>query len=442
MKKLKLQRILAGVLALVLIGTFTACDNRNAGSINTDNSSKNNSDDEEIEFLVNPEDYRGTTVTYVTWRDPDANEDGPVIDYFEEKYGIIVDVQLVDEGNYVNAISASIASGTQGDIALVSDTFPGALKVMQPLDKAKINFDDPIWNRRIIEASTLDGHPYLLDAYSNIWTESGICLYNKKLFEDNNITSPAEYYEAGKWTFEAFRECAKQIKALGKGYMGAEVVSEELLGAAGVGVFSYKDGKISPAIDNHFYEVMEFVAQMNADGYAEVGRTNFATGKYGMSITNCFALKKTGYYSNMSPELIGATYLPTWEEGGTNYTSKLFRGWGLIKGAKNPEAAGIFLREYLDVNNYDLDYTFHSKELADFFFKVNSQENDAPFYYYSMGVYTATGLGQAYHNNWQGTPPTQIRGFFEKNMNVINNMANKATELISTEREWLKDNYK
>lgn len=434
----KLIKILAMVISLVMVAsTVSGC-----GKETTDNKDNENANSLNNKFLVDSEEYRGTSVTYVTWKDPEKNEDGPVIEAFEQKYGIDVNIQLVDQGTYLSTIAASIASNQQGDIFFENGTFPGSLSVMQPLDNAMLNLNDPIWNQATIKASTLDGHPYLVDTISNVWAEVDICVYNKKIFEDNNITSPAEYYEAGKWTFEAFKECAKQVSALGKEYVGAELLGEPALGAAGCSIFTYKDNKMITTVDEHLYEVMNYLSQMNSDGYVRFGRTGFTDGKVGMALTNCFALKKTGYFTTINPEHLGATYLPTWKEGEENKVTGIYRGWGLIKGAKNPVAAGLFLREYLDVNNYDLSKTFHSQEVSDFFFQVTGTAAENILYYHGPDMVTTTGMGEAYHEYWATFSPSQIRGRIESNLNVMNSMCDKANEIIETERKWLKENYK
>lgn len=56
----------------------------------------------------------------------------------------------------------------------------------------------------------------------------------------------------------------------------------------------------------------------------------------------------------MNPDHIGFTFLPDWDENTKAKQTGIFRGWGLVKGASNPVAAGIFLRYYLDVNQYDI----------------------------------------------------------------------------------------
>lgn len=437
----KTIRLLALIMSLILtVSLMSACGK---GDEDTKKPSGDTSGDSaNIEFLVDPEDYRGTTVTYVTWKDPASNEDGEVIKKFEEKYGIKVDIQLIGEGSYVSEIASSIASGKQGDVYFQSNTFPGALSVMQPLDAAKINYKDPIWRQDLLKTSTIDGHPYLLDTVGNVWSETNILVYNKKIFEDNNLNSPADYYEAGKWTWEAFRECCKQVKALGKEYRGAAIISDAALGSTGSSIFTFENQKMNVTVNDKLYDVMSFLSQMNADGLVTLDNSIFADGKTGMAITNCFALKKTGYFPSFDSENLGATYLPRWGDDGEQYQSGIYRGWGLIKGAKNPVAAGIFLREYLDVNNYNLEKTFHSNEVATFFFKITSDTTAKTIYSHDIGMVSATGMGEAYFNDWAGYSPSQIRGQIDKNLNVMKSMANKANELVEKERKWLAEEYK
>ena len=437
MRRNLVKRISLLISLLIMVSAFSGCGGNS--SSNTNGSGGNGTDSGK--FTVDPEEYRGTSITYATWKDPEKNEDGPVVKAFEEKYGIKVNIELLDQSSYLSSIAASIASGTQADIFFENGTFPGSLSVMQPLDNALLNLEDPIWNQTIIKKSTLDGHAYLVDTISDVWSEVDICVYNKKIFEDNNITSPAEYYEAGKWTFDAFKECAKQVSALGKGYIGAEILGEPALGAAGCSFFTYKDNSMLCTVDDHLYEVMTYLSQMNADGYIKLGRTGFTDGNVGMALTNCFALKKTGYFTTINPEHLGATYLPVWKEGDQTNVTGIYRGWGLIKGAKNPVAAGIFLREYLDINNYDLDNTFHSQEVADFFFKVTGSASDNIIYYHGPDMVKTTGMGSDFHESWAGYSPSQIKGYIESQLNVMNNMCKKANEIIQTERDWLKENY-
>ncbi len=392
---------------------------------------------------VKLEDYQGTTVRYASWKDPWANEDGDAIDKFEKEFGIKVEwVRTGESAGYVNEINATIAADKQADIYFQSNTFPGALTAMQPLDAAKLDLADPIWNQAIIKASTIEGHPYLVDALANVWSEIDICVYNKRLFEDNGITSPKEYYDAGKWTFANFRKAAMEISALGKEFTGATVLTEPILGAAGAAFFNYSDGKFTVTTDNHFSEVASFLSEMAGSGYLKRGREEFDNGKTGIAITNCFALKKTGYFTSINPQDIAATYLPVWQEGDKQQVSAIFRGWGLIDGAKNPVAAGIFLRQYLDSSNYNLEKAFHNMDVADFFFETTSmltEDTEIVFNFFPDLVNT-TGLSEVGEmDNIYWISPNQINKFIDTNKNLFNLMAEKANEVVEAERKWIKE---
>lgn len=440
MKK-NLLRIISFIASISLVvGICAGCGNN--GDKTTSGDKKNNSSNGKIDFLVDPEEYKGSTVVYATWKDPEKNEDGPVIKNFEEKYGINVDIMLIEQDNYINKIASAIASGTQPDIFFENFTFPGSLTVMQPLDNAKINFKDPIWDQNLIKESEIDGHPYLLNTLSNVWSEADICVYNKSIFENNGITSPQEYYDAGKWTFEAFRECAKQVASLGSSYTGAEIFGEVALAAAGCASFKKEGDKIVTGMDDKFYEVNSFLAQMKADGYATYSREGFSDGKTGLALTNAFALKKTGYYTTINPDHLGAVRLPVWKEGDPQYSSSIYRGWGLVKGAKNPVAAGIFLREYLDVNNYNLDDTFHSQGAANFFFSITSEQNANKIFYNWYGVNKATGSSIDVDYAWYNQTPAQVKIYLDSQVNVVKNACAQANDIIKNEKKWLAENFK
>lgn len=429
----KVIRLITLIVAVAIIATLAAgCDGggKTSGGGVVDGV---NVDNETIEAL------RGTSVTYVTWKDPDLNEDGVAVDAFEEKYGITVNVQLISQGTYVSTIASDVAAGTQGDVFFENGDFPGSLNVMQPLDAAQLDLSDPIWNQALIKASTLDGHPYLVDAISNVWTEVDICVYNKKIFDDNNIKNPEEYYNEGKWTFANFKKAAKEVSNVDKTYVGAGMLGEAALGAAGCSFFTYKDNQMQVTVDDHLMEVMQFLAEMKDEKIAKLDREGFKDGKQGMALTNCFGLKKTGYFTTINPDHLGATYLPVWNEGDEQQVTGIYRGWGLIDGAKNPVGAGLFLREYLDVNNYDLGNTFHNTEVSNFFFQVTGSYSENMIYYHGPDMVKTTQMGKQYHESWNSESAAQIKTYIESEKNVMEQMCVKANEIIDKERKWIKE---
>ncbi|MBO5321114.1 MAG: extracellular solute-binding protein [Clostridia bacterium] len=351
---------------------------------------------------VNPADYRNTTITYATWRNPKQYEDGPVVAAFEKKYGIKVKVDLMTESEYTQKVVANISSGNSPDIYFSTYTFPYCIKALQPIDAAKLNLKEPIWDKSLIDIATVNGKTYLVDTVGNIWKDEDMVFYNKKIFRDNGITTPEQYQAAGKWTFETMEKCMKEVAALGTKYVGGAIHLEGLIHSAGGSVIGLKNGKFYNGTQNAVTQkVMQWASTGLKEGWLSTtsiytALNEFPSGNVGVAILHSFGLKKTGYLRNMKASDIGFTYLPSWEQN--QYTPTSFvRGWGLCTGAKNPVAAGIFLRYYLDVNNYDTGSAFISKEAENFFFKLTSTatQNKNFYFCYGSGVNGVTGKESA-----------------------------------------------
>jgi hypothetical protein len=273
-------------------------------------------------------------------------------------------------------------------------------------------------------------------AVSNIWTEVDICIYNNNIFDNEGIKTPAEYYEEGDWTFENFRKTCLELK--NAGYLGCATLGETILGAAGASVFTYENNKMKLTVDDHFMKVMTYASQMRVDGLLKNDRGVFDEGKTGMAFTNCYGLKKKGYFNKINPSYVSATYLPTWEKGGTQYTTGIYRGWGLVDGAKNPVAAGIFLCSYLDATLYDLEEVFLNNDVANFFYQITGEYPEDMIYYHGPDMIKTTGMGEHYHNAFQYYTPNNVKTFIDGCKNTMNLMVEKANEVIDNERALIK----
>lgn len=375
---------------------------------------------------VNPSKYRGTTVRYATWKDPALNEDGPVVKAFEKKYGITVKVDLMGQSDYINTITGMIASGDAPDVYFCNNDFPGALSCLQPIDAAQLDLRDSIWDQGMINVSTINGKTYLVNTVGNIWNEVDCVFYNKKLLKDNNITTPEEYYNAGKWNFDAMTKVMTEVKALGSGYIGGYIDWESLVGSTGAGFYKWENGKFSNGMDTMLTDVMRYLSTCLKNGLIR-GITNysfrddFINGKCGLAITNAYGLKKTGYWRNMNTDTIGFTYIPNYDSSHNAVTTGLYRGWGIIKSAKNPVAAGIFLRYYLDVNNYNTSAAFISSEAESFFFKLTSGiTTDQKNFYMLDGAKSITGTPRASFAEIAMNDPSQVSAVMSAKNNAIN----------------------
>lgn len=383
---------------------------------------------------VNPEDYRGTTVKYATWKNPNQNEDGDVVDDFQKKYGIKVEVVMVPQETYVNEIAGRVAADNSPDIFFDNCFFPSSVAVLQPIDAMKLDLSDPIWDQGMLEMSKLGGKSFLVNTVGNIWAEVDCVFYNKKIFADNNIRTPEEYYNAGKWTFETLTKCMTDVK--NAGYIGGYIDMETLLASTGAGFYSFKNGKFANSVNDMTYNVITQMAQWVSDGLIkppieENLLNNFITGKAGIAITNAFGLKETGYFQDMNDKDVGFTYLPSYDSNTKAYTTGLFRGWGLIRGAKNPVAAGIFLRYYLDVNNYDYEEAFINSEAADFFLKLTTGvETNDKNPYMLLGITALCNEQPRDYKEFVSQAPGQVRTAISAKMNTFTSNANKVNSEI------------
>ena len=439
MKKL-LVRLGALALAVLMVLSVAGCGttattSSDPASSGTTSSSKRPPVKAEavINDNVTTADYKGTEIIYATWRDPAQYEDAIVVEEFQKAYGINVKIDLMSETEYTNKVLGRIASSQAPDVYFSTYTFPYCLEALQPIDAAKLNLNEDIWDDALIDLATVNGKTYLVDTVGNIWKDQDMVFYNKKIFRDNGWNTPEEYYEAGTWTFENMEKLMKQAQALG--YVGGAIHLEGLIHSAGASVIGFENGKFVNGTKNTVtQDIMRWASEGVKEGWLSTtsiysALNQFPAGDVAIAILHSFGLKKTGYLRTMKASDIGFTYLPSWNGEPVKATS-FVRGWGICKGAKNPVAAGIFLRYYLDVNNYDTASAFISKEAESFFFKLTSTNTaDKSFYFcYGTGVTGVTGKESAVGDYIQ-TPahsdPSQVVTEIDKYQGALNSDISK-----------------
>lgn len=329
---------------------------------------------------VNPEDYRGRTVKFISTIDPKVDESGPVVANFEKEFGIKVEIIPSGLDEHAQKVMGLIAADQSPDVARSNGDFPAFMGYLQSLDATKIDYKDPIWNQNIFKMTTFNGSPYLCDTVGNIWSEIDIVMYSKSLLKRANAYTPEEYDKMGKWTWDAFFEIGKAVQKVNNNKPGCAINSyESFYHASGGSIYKLKDGVITNGMNNKTVEIMSKYAQARKDNIIMSGKSVTASlmeGDIGITTLHAWSLKKTGDMKNAKWDDLGFYYLPYYDEAAAAAKQRpvtgIFRGWGLIKGAKEPVAAGIFLREYLDVNNYDVGGTYISPAAETFFFEVNN----------------------------------------------------------------------
>ena len=89
----------------------------------------------------------------------------------------------------------------------------------------------------------------------------------------------------------------------------------------------------------------------------------------GMEITTDWMCRGNSAYAQqgVDPDIVGYVPLPKLTADSEQLVRKDNRGYGICKGSKNAEAAGYFLRYFLEYENYDPDEIFSSKEAEETF---------------------------------------------------------------------------
>ena len=406
------------VLSLVLIVTLIGCKN-------TDHFHDVTGDPwpDPFEWL------RGTTVRYVTTDSFDGGKYDVAINYFEQTYGIDVVVQLLDERTALSSLAADIAAGIQGDVFRDNRGFPHSLSVLQPLEAAELDLNDPMWNQSIIKASTFDGRPYLIDAIGNVWADFDVCVYNKKIFEENNIKTPKDYYEEGNWTFENFRFAANEVAKLGEEYTGVGILDSMVYGIAGSSFYTYKDDQIYRSDTERLMETMRLLSDMKTDKLAILSKYTFSSRKEGMALTTASGLNRFGRFGSLGNDM-GVTYLPVLHQGDKRQLTAAYQGWGVIDGARNPVGAGLFIKEFINHSHYDKEDWFVNDEVRRFFEEVSVDEIT---YYYAGDLDVNLGIA------WDKYSSESLSGYFKKTDDVMDNTVEYLNGITETERAQIKE---
>ena len=341
---------------------------------------------------------KGKTVRFATWIDHTATEGAVPLANFEADTGLKVELYTVTQFGYVNALMTKMASGDIPDVFVSNEgdgDFPMTLQIAAPINKVStVDLNDPIWDKTMLATGTIEGNVYLVNTIGSPWSGSNLVYYNKRLFEENGFKTPAEYYKEGTWTWDNLLKCVKDIKALGADYKGVMIESDILTGSLGTSFvkYDYKTGTFSSGVnDKALLEGYQWYAEAREQNLLDGSLAAFNQGKCGIVVRGVYGLKNTGYFMDMDPEDVGFTYLPSMEEGEKGKISSIYRMYGIIDGAPNADAAGYFIRYWLDPKNYDLDNTFLTVDAGNFYYELTNTVADQKYFCYDKACAVLSG---------------------------------------------------
>lgn len=367
-----------------------------SGTSSTEKPSEGESNDfADSPVKANPADYKGTKIIFASTIDPKDDGTDYVVSKFEQKYGIEVEITVPTLENYNAEMTALIQAGKAPTVGRSNGDAPIYVGYFDSLDKAQLNFEHELWNQNTFKLSTYNGKPYLCDTMGNFWTEIDMVAYSKSLLKKANCPTPEELDAQGNWTFDSYLMIGKETAKL-EGCEGASYNTLDGLLNMGGGTVYRPDANnyMTNGIDANTTVIVQKIAQGFKDKYLISGATEgLINNTVSITTTHLWSLRTDGNLAkHTNYNDLGFYYLPAFQKGDSRPVTGLFRGWGIMRkcnenpatGPKSAVAGGLFLSEYLNVDNYNLNKSFLTEEAKTFFFKLCAlyaeTENYNPYY--------------------------------------------------------------
>ncbi len=403
--------------------------NTNSGTVVEKPVEMNGSDP----FANIPKRLRGTTVTFAHFGDEGADEYAKLFKAFEKKTGIKVKPVSFNQGEYVSLVAKQINGGNAPDVIICNDEFPTALEIAQPIQNI-VDLNDDFWDDDITNITTVGNNTYFVNSLEGVWQNVGMIFYNKKIFSDSGVTSPAAYWKNGTWTYENFVKCLSDVTALGK--IGGQIDQDALATQMGSPIIGYDTAKKTFV---NGLSGAESAYTLYADSLKKGYWTStaywgtFASGNIGLMSSGNYGLKYNGYFKDMDAASIGVVPIPTTYKGQQLKVSTSLRGYGVAKGAKNPEAAAYFIRYFLDYKYYEeagvncwmnktLEKAYFDEILPDI------KKRGRVFNFTTRGL-TLIGQADAF-SEVKNADPAAVPGLLSSKNNIVVNAINKLNEKL------------
>ncbi len=414
-------------------------DNTISAEINSDAEDQGGglyvTDNEEI-FKKIPVALKGKTVIFADWGEANAAEYQKVVKKFTADTGINVRMLVLSEGDFISKVSAQIAAGSPPDIAASNSTYPQALEVVQPLPKI-FDINDGFWDPRVSEATKVGSKYYFVNTYNSPFTGGYVVYYNKKVYNNNGLTSPQDYLDKGQWTYENLFKCMQDAVKLGYNNMIESMTLAEQMGVSLIN-YDQKTGTFTgKSNDPKLVKALQYMTKAVDEGLTGGSSSTFANGRSGICMLGTYGLKYNGYFKELAPSDIGVVPLPTSYDGQKlTYMPLGYRGYGICKGAKNGEAAYYFLRYFLDLNKYEPAGAeiFANKVLEKYFRQTQLPLfQKSPLYFeYFQGALALINKGWG-GGDWTAirhSSSSQVAVELEKMQNVVDSAAAAATAKV------------
>jgi ABC-type glycerol-3-phosphate transport system substrate-binding protein len=311
-----------------------------------------------------------TWITLEQMRSLDPEKAPNAVDILEKQYGVTVDISNGTHETYWEQLSTLIASNSAPDIVLAPNWnfYPRAITggSLQPLDNI-LDFSKPLWDdgKVVREKLKWQGKTYLsfgTDVIQN-WF-----FFNKKIFEDNGLETPYDFYKKGEWNFATLKDLAVKLtqdtdKDGVIDQFALCFTSNLLLSSAGIDLVEpdIANGYKFNIRDERIAKVMNFLFDLGNGGVKVLrgGPDDFRNNKLAMIAYPSWAAFNEFNKLRLDGNL-GWVPMPAIDKNSQCYNCTApSSGYGICKGAKNTEAAALFIElekwQYLGLNPNGVD---------------------------------------------------------------------------------------
>lgn len=390
-------------------------------------------------FANIPKRLKGSTVKFASWGDESGEAYRKVMEAFTAKTGINVEIVNYGQASYLQSLTTQVVNKNSPDV-VVSSMFPMIIEVLQPLQNI-IDLSDSFWDSDVTKIGTVNGNSYIVNSWEGPWEAVDMVYYNKDMFTNNGLTTPLEYYKAGKWTYENYFKCAQEIASLGKeGTIPNAVTFSAQMGYPIVGYDTASQKFVNNA--KNVSDGYKWKIQLKKAGVFKGGTwfMALANDELGMFTTDLYGAKYNGYFASMKSSSLEMVPLPSSYNGKSmnQAVSSAFRGYGIAKGAKNPEGAAYFLRYFLDYKYYEAAKAdiFKNESVKKMYFDTIIplyKKSKNRVFVLSGDVLTNAGynFGDSFDQPLNAADESQVDTIIASQNNRIEDAVKKANDIIS-----------
>ncbi len=420
------KRIFALVLALAMALSVAACGGNNGDTP----AGGNGSLDSDAILAQMPAELKGTKITFLNWYDPRTREEKPVIEAFEQKTGITVEIIEKNYQEYVTELSALIQTGQAPDVIRMKEPNIGVLKTLAPLSATEFDFSGEAWDKQTMDIYTVGKNQYGMALLNTPFYLPLVLFYNPAIMEDMGFEDPWELWKNDKWTWDKFGEMCTEWVNQGTNYRGAPILWANCLMTTRNASFTKYDGSqfTMDLTDAEAILAYQKLAEFKALNISTDNNDTFQDGEPTLLFAAMDATavqKSSGYFSKLKlRKSISAVPVPKWE--GIDYNAPMMENvaFGICKGAKNPKAVPYFIAYMANFANYDTSGTnfFYSEQMKEVYMDLLDNPNRK--YCADTAVFTYSGEMTTFLNRLAGVDISQTNTWLQENSNIFQNSLN------------------